>query len=156
MNWEAIGAIGELLGASAVVTSLVYLSIQIRTQNKETRLAAMHEIRMEFRSALSTFADSSMSALFARANEDYDSLTDADAIAIISGLYPILRIWEEAYFQYEQGRLDERVWAGINSQYTSYLSYPAMSKIWKLRRKHFDSEFQNFVDNVERTELELR
>ena len=30
MNWDAIGAIGELLGASAVFASLIYLAIQIR------------------------------------------------------------------------------------------------------------------------------
>ena len=33
MNWEAIGAIGEIAGAIAVVVSLIYLSIQIRTSS---------------------------------------------------------------------------------------------------------------------------
>ena len=30
MNWEAVGAIGELLGAAAVVITLVYLGLQVR------------------------------------------------------------------------------------------------------------------------------
>jgi hypothetical protein len=30
MNWEAIGAVGELVGASAVVATLTYLAVQIR------------------------------------------------------------------------------------------------------------------------------
>ena len=30
MNWDAIGAIGEILGAAAVVSTLVYLAIQVR------------------------------------------------------------------------------------------------------------------------------
>ncbi len=30
MNWDAIGAVGEILGAAAVVATLVYLAIQIR------------------------------------------------------------------------------------------------------------------------------
>ena len=30
MNWEAIGALGEMIGAVAVVVSLVYLAVQIR------------------------------------------------------------------------------------------------------------------------------
>jgi hypothetical protein len=33
MNWEAIGAIGEVGGAIAVVATLLYLAAQIR-QNK--------------------------------------------------------------------------------------------------------------------------
>ena len=30
MNWEAIGAIAELLGAFAIIITLVYLTIQVR------------------------------------------------------------------------------------------------------------------------------
>ena len=34
MNWEAIGAVGEVLGAVAVVLTLIYLSLQIRQNTK--------------------------------------------------------------------------------------------------------------------------
>ena len=37
MNWEAIGAIGEVIGALAVVASLIYLASQIRQNNKLAR-----------------------------------------------------------------------------------------------------------------------
>ncbi len=48
MNWEAIGAVGEIFGALAVVVSLVYLATQIRSQNRESRIAASHEITTAF------------------------------------------------------------------------------------------------------------
>ena len=38
MNWDAIGAVGEILGAMAVFLSLVYLASQIRAQNREYRI----------------------------------------------------------------------------------------------------------------------
>ena len=34
MNWEAIGAIGETLGAVGVIATLVYLAVQIRDSNR--------------------------------------------------------------------------------------------------------------------------
>lgn len=34
MNWDAIGAIGEIAGALAVVASLIYLATQLRQNNK--------------------------------------------------------------------------------------------------------------------------
>ena len=34
MNWDAIGAIAELLGAIGVIASLIYLATQVR-QNRE-------------------------------------------------------------------------------------------------------------------------
>ena len=51
MNWEAIGAIGEIVGALAVVLTLVYLAYQVRyaktatvDQNRLTRSTAIREI----------------------------------------------------------------------------------------------------------------
>ena len=38
MNWEAIGAVGEILGAIAVFCSLLYLAIQIRSSNTIARI----------------------------------------------------------------------------------------------------------------------
>jgi hypothetical protein len=34
MNWDAIGAMGEVVGALAVVTALLILLIQVRQNNK--------------------------------------------------------------------------------------------------------------------------
>ena len=36
MNWDAIGAIGEILGAAAVVLTLGYVAIQVRHAKNET------------------------------------------------------------------------------------------------------------------------
>ena len=40
INWDAIGAIGEIVGAAAVVVSLVYLARQMRMSNKLARSEA--------------------------------------------------------------------------------------------------------------------
>ncbi len=39
MNWDALGAIAELIAAVAVVVTLVFLAIQIRTNNELARTA---------------------------------------------------------------------------------------------------------------------
>ena len=35
MNWDALGASGEIIGAFAVLVTLYYLTIQIKIQNQE-------------------------------------------------------------------------------------------------------------------------
>ena len=47
MNWDAIGALGELIGAGAVVVTIVYLSIQIRANTNQVRSAEHHRFRDE-------------------------------------------------------------------------------------------------------------
>ncbi len=43
MNWDALGAIGEIVGATAVVISVIYLAVQIRKQTVESRLSATRD-----------------------------------------------------------------------------------------------------------------
>ena len=38
MNWDAIGAIGEIIGAAGVILSLVYLAVQIRHASRTTQV----------------------------------------------------------------------------------------------------------------------
>jgi hypothetical protein len=38
MNWEAAGAVGEILGALAVLATIVYLARQVRDNSKQVKL----------------------------------------------------------------------------------------------------------------------
>ena len=51
MNWDAIGAVGEIVGASAVVLSLAYLAVQIRLQNRESRASTVTHLTEQWNSA---------------------------------------------------------------------------------------------------------
>jgi hypothetical protein len=46
MNWDAIGAIGEIVGAAGVVITLMYLALQMK-QNSKTIEAQMYQARSE-------------------------------------------------------------------------------------------------------------
>jgi len=153
MNWDAIGAVGELIGAVAVVVSLAYLATQVRNQIKESRLVAVHEIQAAFRESIQGFTVGDLADVFAKGEEDWSSLTLAETIKLLGGILPMLRLWEEAFIQHEQGRLERRIWEGINSQYSSYLNYGVVSKSWELRGQHFDRKFQDHVNGTEKLEL---
>ena len=54
MNWDAIGAVGEILGAFAVVATLVYLASQVRYEktaaadaNRLERAAGVRDLLLE-------------------------------------------------------------------------------------------------------------
>ena len=42
MNWEALGAIGEIIGAAAVLATLFYLAAQIKMQNRQLEKSNDH------------------------------------------------------------------------------------------------------------------
>ncbi|MEN8374780.1 MAG: hypothetical protein ABFS34_04970 [Gemmatimonadota bacterium] len=156
MNWEAIGAIGESLGAVAVVISLAYLAVQIRTQNDESRRAAMHEISVGFRESICTFTDARMADLFTRTNRGDDSLTDAETLQLIVGIQRVFRVWEEAHGHYVHGRLAPDIWEAMLRQYASYLAAPGFQMVWRLRKNFYNEAFRTFVDELPRTEYTIR
>ena len=49
MNWDAIGAVGEILGALAVFVTLVYLAIQIRHAREQARVSVQQLRNSTFR-----------------------------------------------------------------------------------------------------------
>jgi hypothetical protein len=51
MNWDAIGAIAELLGAVGVIASLIYLAMQLK---QNTRAMFRQEVTQAFQSPVAT------------------------------------------------------------------------------------------------------
>ena len=48
MNWEAIGAAAEMLGAFAVVVSIVYLATQVRVSTRQAKNAETLRFQEQF------------------------------------------------------------------------------------------------------------
>ncbi len=148
MNWEAIGAIGEIIGAAAVVGSLVYLAVQIQSQNRESRISSMHDISVGYRDSLALMAEGDTADLYVKAYDDYESLTRPETIRLIAGSSSLFRIWEEAYLLYQAGYLEKRTWETMLRQFNGYLSTRPFYEIWAIRKQYFDDEFQEFVNSL--------
>ena len=79
MNWEAIGAVGEIIGAAAVVVSVIYLALQIRAQNVESRLGATRDLASKRAEPLKLLVgDDSAIEVWLKAIRDYESLQGHD------------------------------------------------------------------------------
>jgi hypothetical protein len=56
VDWDALGAIGEVLGAVAVFLTLLYLAAQIRQTNKMARFETTREIMGQFNACNQLYA----------------------------------------------------------------------------------------------------
>ncbi|MGR8946694.1 MAG: hypothetical protein ACU84Q_01515 [Gammaproteobacteria bacterium] len=156
MNWEALGTLAEVVAALAVIVSLIYLARQIGAQIKESQLTAAHEIAAGFRDMLVPFMDPDFAELLVRANNDFDGLSDSERFQIIVAQQRNIRLWEEAYYQYKGGRLNENIWHSMVRQYSSFLSLHSFAKVWELRREFYNADFVDFVEGLERLEYKTK
>ena len=128
MNWEAVGAIREIIGATAVVVSLVYLASQIRTQNRETRAASVHQVLHEYSNAISKLHEREMADVWVEAIEDFDSLSPSQRLRFVVYLMVAVRSYEDAYFQWREGRLEDDVWHALVTSLVDVKSTTAFSR----------------------------
>jgi hypothetical protein len=72
MNWEALGAIGEIVGAVAVVVTIAYLAVQIRQNTRAVKSSVFSELQSEVRQqAFSLANDEDLARIWRQANEDF-------------------------------------------------------------------------------------
>ena len=77
MNWDAIGALGEIVGAIGVIASLVYLSIQIRRSDQSTRAQSLQSVLdgHRDRTLLNIYTNPEFSNMVSRGMTDFELLT---------------------------------------------------------------------------------
>jgi len=107
LNWEAISTVSELVGAVAVIVTLVYVAVQIR-QNTNAIVANSRQGMLD--ADLGLITDFVTHAIDPHLLSDDDKLTPEDERRMVWLLIKALRIREFAWHQYKSGNLDEKSW----------------------------------------------
>ena len=106
MDWEAIGAIGEILGALAVVASLFYLGLQIRRQTQQAKATMIQSLAAEFARSSDLIIENphfSTAVLKAHGNE---KLSPEELLQITQLLNRNLNSWLSVQHAYDRGQID--------------------------------------------------
>ena len=124
VNWDAIGAIGEIAGAIAVVVTLIYFATQIRQYATGLRSATFHTTMQEFNQINVAQLDPTLADLFDRGMNDPDSLTDTENYQFVWIVRVYVNIWENMYQQFLQGACPESYWLPYARQAKVVLATP--------------------------------
>jgi hypothetical protein len=153
VNWEAISAVGQLVGALAVVISLIYLAREVRSNARATRLAAMRSTLDAFNRLAEQIAEhSDLAEVWNRGLDDYESLEGVDRTRFNSRMHQIFRNVEDAYHQHLEGHLDPRVWRGLEAVMREINSTPGVQAWWRSNSRLFGGEeFAKFINQQQQT-----
>lgn len=149
MNWDAIGAIGEIVGAFAVVVSLLYLAIQLRNQNRETRIAAIRGVVTAQRLSMRIFLEPGIAEDFLTVLANFGTASPAQRLRFTMILMDIWKQSQEAFLQYLDHRLESDIWDGIYTQLADLMTNPSCLAVWSARQHQFDNRFRKMLDEIE-------
>jgi hypothetical protein len=120
MNWDAISATAELLGALAVIVTLIYLAVQLRQQNTVTK-AQIEQQRADSVIQLATVLSATENRiLYTKLMQD-QSLTPADLseeenIHLRIILSPLRANLENTYRQFRSGYISEEFYEDVTKK----------------------------------------
>jgi len=111
MNWDAVGAVGELIGAVAVVGTLAYLALQIRQQNVGNNASAHNNLLEGFTNVEALLAGSlELTTLFNTGLWEPDKLSDDEASQFSWLLRLFINQYIKAFRLYQEGVITKAEW----------------------------------------------
>ncbi len=161
MNWEAIGAVGEIVGAAGVILSLAYLAVQIRQGSAQTRLntkaiqATAFQDLVQHQSTLflsqTTNPEVRAAMLKARGHE-LDAFTDDERVVYGSHTRMIIRSYFNAYNLLKDDLITEDQWRTLMPSIVRETSREAFRGWWAIAGTDFPSDFANMIGQAMKSE----
>lgn len=149
MNWNALGAIAELMGAITVIATLIYLAIQIRQNTQSNQNIAIQTISTHNASWLSLIAqDESTAKLYRKGLLGLDQLTDDEMVRFTTLFILFCRIYETQYELYNSGAIPEALWQGSLRTIQNIFKFPGVLKWWGTQKELFSDTFQCLVNEI--------
>lgn len=149
MNWDAISAVGQMVGAVGVIVSLVYLASQIRTQKTESRRAAINLLTTHWSDLMNAHVESAeFCELWLRGVESFDDLDAASKVRFSAHLGRFLRTADSLYLYLREGGMDPQLWGGLERTIAGTVAYPGFQQWWPTRKGWYTKEFAALIDRL--------
>jgi hypothetical protein len=149
MDWNALGAIGELVGGAAVLVTLIYLAVQVRQSNVAGQRESFRGYVSELNNRLlEPQRDPEFVELFQRANRDWNSISLRDQ-AVVSSVYSsYFFACDEAFALRESGDVDPALEYVTDQAVASILQLPGLATWWDHGCTFYSPSFRNHVDQL--------
>ena len=107
MEWDQLGALGEVAGAVGVILSMLYLSRQITENTRLTRLSTHNDTMSKFIDVMIANAQNKeISAIIIRGMQNPTDLDQAELTVFTQRIGTYFMAWFNTHYQYRGGLLD--------------------------------------------------
>ena len=149
MNWEALGAVGELLGSILLLASLAYVGLQIRDAKIHIKSATSQARSDSFIDLWKMRLTPELSSAELVARTDPEKLTETHRYYLIAFLTMFLNHYQNTYYQLSVGTLEEDQ-TGALETLPLFKAAPYYGTLWRdgLPRDSYNDDFISYVDSI--------
>ncbi|MBI2801598.1 MAG: hypothetical protein HYX63_15230 [Gammaproteobacteria bacterium] len=149
LTLEQIYFLSQIVSATAVVISLLFVGLQLRHNTRALEIAGASDVLHRMSEFTRLLADNGeVAAIFRTGVSDFAAL---DPVAR-QRFYTMVGVWlwdcEALVVQMNAGTLSPSVISAKTAQLIDFFSIPTVAGVWRERRHWFTAELQQFVENT--------
>ena len=149
LRLQEIASIAEIIGAIAIVVSLIYVGVQVSDSTRAVRSATATET---FAAISSWYAEvgtnSEATKIMPDAMNDPESLSREEALQFVYMLHGLMTEYQTAYYLSEEQTLDVQLQESLVNTLLGVREQPGFQMYWRQRRALFEPSFRTFVDDL--------
>jgi hypothetical protein len=149
VNWDAVGATGEILGSLAVIGSIFYLAIQVRHAAGVAKASTQQSVAQMSIDTLLATLDSQVLSKASRKATSGEELDPEELSNYKRWVWARMRVAENAYYQYRQGLLDADAWFAHSTSILGHVGPgAAVEPHWARISLSYSNSFSEEVERI--------
>ncbi len=147
---ETAALVAEIVGAIAVVVSVIYLAVQITESNKELKSQTHYNaLTLGQRPLEIELENGELASIINRGYADPGQLTKDEWYRFTQYQVIAINAWEYYYYEKNKGTLPLELWIGANAYYENHIkTKPGLRRFWQENRHIYAEPFQSYVANI--------
>jgi hypothetical protein len=148
MNWDAISAVGEIVGAVAVIVTLMFVARDIRQNSKSLAMSALRDTTAQWNQWSDMIASSGdLADVVAKGNKAYEDLSESEKLrygAYIQSFFDNAESYRLLVTDYKAEK-DLTVLISIVSR---RVNIPGFSAWWLENTSDYSAEFVAWIEGL--------
>lgn len=147
MTLEQLSALAQIVGAGAVLASLIFVGLQIRQNTHSQRVVAVESLAAAIAAInVPAMQSPALGTALATALKDWSLASHDERVIAHYFLFSFFKLHEQAWYQYKSRVLDDAQWLGWENLIRAYYHSPGVQQVWWPRRRQaFSPQFQTYL-----------
>ncbi len=144
-----LASIAEIIGAFAVVISLIYVGIQVNDSAGAVRSASANDANVAMQNwYLQIGSNQQTSELVYQALISEEALSNEEEFQFLMMMHAIFLGFQNNYLLAEEGTIDLELREAITAAVLGIKALPGMRRYWRQRKSYLHSGFADYVDQL--------
>jgi len=149
VNWDAVGAVAELIGAIGVMASLAYLAVQVRSNTRSVQAATYQGLAQSVNDHnRDLFTNPETASFLERALTTDDPFDPVEQRRWRAYCSATIRHFDNVFHQHEMGSLRDSEFRSLISVARFHLRSERFRQTWRDMRLMFDDPYRSYMDKL--------